>query len=297
MRRNGTLREKRFDELGLDYIIIAMVTGATVFLATILIAPSMISRCCAKSLIGDQLTYLLLISFNIALFASSIPLAIRTRRIVSERDSVVKGIVLLLDTVSVGTRTGSTIVEALRRASKMVPSRILREKINQGIAEMEFGDSIENALLKISKDMPKAVSESIKIMIPASKAGGRAGDVLLVARDFVRRLMMFAEVRKTSLSLYIYIALISIGIFEGGGVFLLYLISKLSTGQQGSIPFITANYIQTWLFLFVTGLLLSIFSSIFVAKIVRGKTKLFADYLSIFLFVNLTIIGLIPLLI
>jgi len=279
---------------GWNIIAMSLLAGISSFIAAFLLASRIIAHFSPETKIGTQLSYLVLLSLNVATIAWSIPLAYRTRMIVREVDEALKGIVLLLDMVSVGKRTGMTIVDSLRNAARVIPSHILKEKIITGVAEVEYGEALENAVMEAAEGLPRTAAESLKILIPASYAGEKAGEILQLARDFMRRLMMFSEVRRTSLSLYLYIALISVGIFEAGGAFLLYLMSSISSSAYVSIPFITANYIQTWLFLYVTGFLLSVFSSMYVAKVVRGKTKLFSDYLLLFLILNLAIMGIVP---
>ncbi|NAY89871.1 MAG: hypothetical protein GU347_04065 [Desulfurococcales archaeon] len=280
---------------GNKYILSSLVAGIVIYFASWFIFSRYLSGLFKDSRLASEGIYIILSSATTSLIVAHIPFALKTRKIVSNASKAMKGMVLLLDTVSVGVKTGSTIVESLQRASISVTSEELRKRIKIALAEIELGESFDKAIYDMVKGLPKSVSESLKVLIPASRAGSSASTVLQLARDFVRKLMMFDEVRKTSLSLYLYIALISMGIFEVGGVFLLYLSGSMATAAQGSIEIFSVNYAQTWLFLYSTGILLSIFSSLFSAKVIRGRIKLYADYLEVFLTINYIIMGIIPL--
>ncbi|MEM3253995.1 MAG: type II secretion system F family protein [Fervidicoccaceae archaeon] len=292
MNRN---KERSAFEIGLFNIAMALALSALTFILSWQLFERFLSSLFSANPFARERTYIVLTSLNLAFIIGSIPLAFRVRKIVREEGNSMRGIVLFLDMVSVGTKTGSNVLDSMRRAVRFVPSEGLKNKLKNAISEVEMGGSFENAVKRSSSGLPKLVSESIKALIPSSQAGPRAGDVLLLARDFVRKLMLFADVRRTSLALYFYISLLSLAIFEGGGVFLIYLISSIVSSSLPSASFLNLNIIQTWTFLFLTGLELSIFSSLFVAKVVRGKIKLSADYAEFFLLVNYITMGLIPL--
>lgn len=295
MKYKKNISESGVYDFGNKYILSSLVAGIVIYFASWFIFSRYLSGLFKDSRLASEGIYIILSSATISLIVAHIPFALKTRKIVSNASKAMKGMVLLLDTVSVGVKTGSTIVESLQRASISVTSEELRKRIKIALAEIELGEGFDKAVYDMVKGLPKSVSESLKVLIPASRAGSSASAVLQLARDFVRKLMMFDEVRKTSLSLYLYIALISIGIFEVGGVFLLYLSGSMATAAQGSIEIFSVNYAQTWLFLYSTGILLSIFSSLFSAKVIRGRIKLYADYLEVFLTINYIIMGIIPL--
>jgi len=232
----------------------------------------------------------------IGLIVGHVPLAVKARRIVGELRRLNESLTIMADTLSVNLRTGLNFLEALRKTVPKITSPILRRRLLMLISYMDEGLDVTTALSKISYGLPERAINVLSILIPASESGGRAPQVVKVMAEFTRRLQSFERIKISAIKPYYYITLMALVVFEGATLFLLYLSYNFQQEGLGATGILTASIPveRAWILSFYGNLVVVMFSSLFVSKVVRGTIKFYADYLLVFLIVHLVLMGIAP---
>lgn len=239
-----------------------------------------------------------MISIGLALLISHIPIAIKSRQIVGEVRRINESLTIMADTLAVNLRTGLSFIEALRRTVPKITSDFLRRRILMLISYLDEGVDTKTALSRISYGLPERAVNVLSVLIPASESGGRAPQVVQVMADFTRRLQAFERMKMGSLKPYYYISMLALIVFEGATLFLLYLsynFQQVGLGA-GVTGFLAAGMPieRAWVLSFYANLVIVVFSSLFVSKVVRGSIKYYGDYLLVFLLAHLLLLGIAP---
>lgn len=215
-----------------------------------------------------------------------IPLAIRTRQILAEINRLSESVIIMYDSLSTYLRAGLNLVEAIETISEKITSRILKHRLKILVSLASQGVDIETALNKISYGLPTRISNGILALLPVSEAGGRSPEIAVLIRDFYEKLLAFERLKRSSLSVYFYIVLLSLVVYEATTMFLIRMYRELYSTQ--------ATFFQPVLDLltFVSytnaiTLIVIFFSSLIISKITRGTIKYMSDYLFILLVIHI----------
>ncbi len=240
-----------------------------------------------------------MLSLAMSIFIAHIPIAIKARQIVGELRRINESLTIIADTLAVNLRTGLNFIEALRRTVPKITSPFLRRRILMLISYLDEGLDTETALSRISYGLPERVLNVLRVLIPASESGGRAPQVVQVMADFTRRLQAFEHMKIGSLRPYYYISMLALIVFEGATLFLLYLSYNFQQGGLGAAlgGFLSASLPidRAWVLSFYSNMVIVVFSSLFVSKVVRGSLRFYGDYLLVFLMAHILLLGIAPL--
>jgi len=278
------LRLTRVEELGALNIFSSITIFTLVFSLTLpifqeLSLPSRIEN--AKTYMQPYFIFSLINS----LIAALLPMAVRTRQITSEINKLNESIIIMYDALSSYLRAGLTLIDSIDKISDKITSRILRHRLKVFVSLAMQGVSIGDALNKIIYGLPTRVAYALLAIIPISESGGKSPEIAILIRDFYDRLQAFDRLKKSTLSMYFYIMLISIIVYETSWLFLSRMYKEMLAGQTPLFqPVIGVS--SFFFFSNMLMLVLIFFSSLIVSKIIRGTVKFFADYMTIFLVVH-----------
>lgn len=235
------------------------------------------------------------IPLTIALIVGHVPILIRERQILKEQRLLYESVIFLFDSLSTGLRTGLNLEESFRVALTRLPSSLLKTRLQSLIQYMESGKDFRLSVAEVVQGLPKLVSEPMLCLVPAYESGGMAKELISNIAEFTRKVVFFIRNKKSSLSAYFYIALVSIAVFDASGVFLLYLIKIFSSlNTKGGFLAIQISFPTACFYIYVMGMIVVLFTSLFISKITREKVKFYADYLIVLLLVHLVVLGIVP---
>lgn len=219
-------------------------------------------------------------------FIASLPLSIRIRQILNEIGKLNESIIILYDSLSIYLRAGLTLIEALDKISNKITSRILRHRIKILISLSMQGVDFQTSLNKVVYGLPVRITNALLALQPVSEAGGKSPEISILIRDFYEGLLAFDRLKRSSLSVYLYIIFLSLIVFEGTNLFLTRLYKEISFSQS--------SFFQPVLdlpsFFFFSNLLIILvvfFSSMIISKIIRGSIIYFFDYFAILLAIHI----------
>lgn len=227
-----------------------------------------------------------LFSLMHSLVAGLIPLAVRTRQIISEINKLNESIIIMYDSLSNYLRAGLTLIDSIDKISNKITSRILKHRLKILVSLSMMGISINDALHKITYGLPTRITNALLALIPISEAGGKSPEIAVLIRDFYDKLQAFDRLKKSAISVYFYIMLASIFVYEASWLFLTRMYKEMLTGQAPLFQLVI-DMSSFFLFSNTIVLLLIFFSSIVISKIIRGTVKYFADYATLFLIIHM----------
>ncbi len=296
MKDKQSIKFESVEKIGVLNIIASITLGVFTFAMIISVVPRAMGEYLPPWPLFLE-SYWFFLAIALSLILAHVPIMIRTRTIVTELRKLNESVMLLTDSLSVNLRTGMNFIDAIRKAMNKVTSPVLRTRLSILLSMLEVGENFETAVKKITVGLPPHIVDILNVFIPASESGGRAGQVIMVASDFTRRIISFERSKRSSLSPYFYISFMAIGVFEGATLFLLYLIKNFETiSQEGMSGFITSqlSFTEAWTLVYYMNIIVVVLSSIFTSKVVRGKIKFYSDYLIAFMILHLIILGILP---
>ncbi|MEM4035571.1 MAG: hypothetical protein QXU97_03020 [Fervidicoccaceae archaeon] len=184
----------------------------------------------------------------------------------------------------------SLVMSALKLTSAPLRRRVLL------LEALLWEEGLSSALEKVTRGLPERAAVVFSLLQPLFEGGGRAAEVAEVLADFARRMLVFDRIKRDTLRSYLYIVLMAVLIFEGACVLMLYISQRIYAGGAGLgllTPPIEPKIM--WIYMYIGNMLISLFASLFISKIVRGKIKYYSDHFLLLLVLHHVIAGYVPL--
>jgi hypothetical protein len=224
---------------------------------------------------------------------SSLPIYLYARKVYSWTQKLreqTRDFLLAFSGLALGTES---IYEALVVASRMVGSP-LGHLIEYMARLYKVTGDIEKAFNETFRGVPRDVRLLLSTIVLTAKGGGRVEEVIAQAANYANELRRFSILVESRLAQYTAIVALSSITFSFAATVILKLIESFAAAE---LPFaeiaIPSPEILRASFYYAM-LLLTIFSSIVVGKVIRGYLPLAAKYIVILVPVNALILLYLP---
>ncbi len=234
------------------------------------------------------------LAFTAALIvAAALPVYVYARRAYSWAQSLreqTRDFLLIFSGLVEGTES---VYEALMIGSRMV-GRPLSVMVEYMARLYKLTGSIERAFEEAFKGAPRDVRLLLSTIVLAARGGGRMEEVISQAASFANELRRFGILVESRLAEYTAIVALSSITFSFAAAVIVKLLQALGAA---TLPFMRAAMppIEVLQALFYyTMLIITLFSSIVVGKVIRGYAPLAAKYVAILVPVNTVVLLYLP---